>query len=173
MVMKARNVIGQQVVVSVTKTRPADTTAYAAGDVISESTSAGSVWTFADVVHTDGGGGRIVRAAFLDDDTGHTNQVALLLFSVTVTGALNDNGANTSPLLADSDNFIGSIDFDASKDYGTGFSFAVATEGNSKLPLPFRCEGGDKDIYGVLVAVDALTPSSGEIFRINLQIDQD
>lgn len=173
MIMKNRNVIGQQVVVTVTKTRPADTDAYSAGDVISESTSAGTTWTFDAVVHSNGGSGRIVRAAFLDDDTAHTNQVALLLFSVTPTSALDDNGANTGPILADSDNFIGSIDFDASKDYGTGFSFAVATEGNSKLPLSFRCEEGDDAIYGILVAVDALTPTSGEVFRINLDIDQD
>jgi len=172
-VQKDRNVIGQQIVVTVAKTRPSNTTAYSAGDVISENASSGTAWTFDAVVHTNGGSGRIVRAAFLDDDTAHTNQVALLLFSVTPTSALNDNGANTAPILADSDNFIGSIDFDASKDFGTGFSFAVATEGNSKLPMPFRCEEGDDAIYGILVAVDALTPTSGEVFRINLDIEQD
>jgi len=171
--MKNKNIIGQHVVVTVQKTRPADTTAYSAGDVVSESTSAGTTWTFPAVVHTNGGGGRITRAAVVDDDTGHSNQLSLLLFTVTPTSALDDNGANTGPLDADSDNFIGSIDFDAMKDFGTGQSFATASVGNSKLPLAFKCEEGDKAIYGILIAVDALTPTSAEKFRVILHIEQD
>jgi len=172
MVLKNRSLIGADIVVTATKTRPADTTAYSAGDVISESTSAGTTWTFDAVVHSNGGGGKITRAVVLSDDTGNTNQMSLLLFSVTPTSALDDNGANTGPLAADADNFIGEIAFDAMKDLGTGFSYAVATTGNSKLDLPFRCEAGDDAIYGILVAIDALTPTSGQIFRVNLQVAQ-
>ena len=85
---------------------------------------------------------------------------------------LQEVATGNNPLWWDADNFIGEIAFDAMKDLGTGFSYAVATTGNSKLDLPFRCEAGDDAIYGILVAIDALTPTSGQIFRVNLQVAQ-
>jgi hypothetical protein len=164
--------VGSNVVITATKTRPSDTTAYAAGDVVSESTSAGAAWTFANAAKIKGGSGAIIRATFLDDDTAHTEALILLLFSVVPTGNLDDNGANTEPLSGTEDNFIGALEFDALVDQGTGFSYATAVPGNSNLPLPFKCEIGDADIYGVLTT-SAFTPTSAEVFRINLQIVQD
>jgi hypothetical protein len=164
--------VGSNVALTVTKTRPGNTTAYAAGDVISESTSTGTAWVFSNAAKVKGGSGTIIRAALLDDDTAHTWSGVLLLFRVTPTGNLDDNGANTEPLSGTDDDFIGALAFDTLVDQGTGYSYATATPGNSKLPLPFVCANGDATIYGVLTT-DAFTPTSAEVFRIILQIVQD
>jgi len=162
------------VILNVTKTRPADTNNYGAGDVVSESTSTGTAWTFANAAARKGGSGTIVRAVVTDDDTGHTQAFRLLLFNITPTGNLDDNAANTEPLSGTDDNFIGAIEFDALVDLGTGYSYATAVPGNSNLPLPFKCANGDADIYGVLVLNAAMTDeSSAEVFRVILQVVQD
>ena len=164
--------VGSNVLISVTKTRPSDTTAYGAGDVISESTGSGTAWTFSNAAKVKGGSGTIVRAVILDDDTGRTQTGVLLLFNITPTGNLNDNAANTEPLSGTDDNFIGAMEFDALIDQGTGYSYATAVPGNSNLPMPFKCVQGDASIYGVL-STTAFTPSSDEVFRIALQVVQD
>ena len=64
--------VGSNVLISVTKTRPSNTTAYGAGDVISEDAASGTAWTFSNAAKVKGGSGTIVRAVILDDDTGRT-----------------------------------------------------------------------------------------------------
>mgnify|MGYP001564316146 CR=1 FL=1 len=160
--------------VRVSKTRPADTTAYAAGDVISESATdgAGTGWTFTNVAYGEGGGGYITKAT-IDYTTAQTFGATLLLFSVTPTSELDDNAGNTSPITADVDNFIGAIAFDALVDHGTGRSYSVATPGSGQgLPLKFQCEAASRTIYGVLVTRDAFTPVSQDIVSIILEGEQ-
>jgi len=173
MIMKTRNAIGQKVRVTVTKTRPANTTAYGAEDVVSESDSAGAVWNFDAIVHTPGAGGTIVAAVLVDDDTGRTQAMTLYLFDIAPTGNLNDNAANTSPVAADVDNYLGRIEFPALSDNGglsdTRASFGIA----NGLPLTVKTTSGDDAIYGVLVTEGAFTPSSGEIFSVSLIMEQD
>lgn len=157
--------------VRATKTRPADTTAYAAGDVISESATngAGTDWDFDNVAHAEGGGGYITKAT-IDYPTAQTFGATLLLFSVPLTSELDDNAANTAPITADADNFIGAIAFDALVDWGTGRSYSVAVPGGGQgLPLKFACEASVKTIYGVLIARDAFTPASEDGIAIILE----
>jgi hypothetical protein len=162
----------QDTLVTVTKTRPSNTAAYAAGDVISESTSSGTHWKFDNTVFRNGSSGKITRAVFTDDDNGDTFQATLLLFAVAPTGNLNDNAANTEPLSGTEDDFIGAVELPALKDLGSGYSYAVGVPGDSKLPLSFKCASGDSAIYGVLVILGSFTPTSGQVFRLTLQIEQ-
>ena len=134
--LKTFSIIGATKEVSVEKTRPSDTTAYAAEDVISESTSAGTTWKFADVVYSDGAGGVIVKAVVQCDDTDITPKVTLYLTNVTPTGELDDNKANTNPVYAtESDNYQGRLDFPALDDLG-GPSEAELVPGDPGMPKP-------------------------------------
>jgi hypothetical protein len=170
---KTSTTVGQKVMVTATKTRPANTTAYGAEDVISENASSGTAWTFSNVVHTAGGSGTIVGAIALDDDTGRTQVLSLYLFNATPSSNLNDNGANTGVLAADAAAYLGRIEFDALTDNGA-FSESRAMPGlANELPVPFVTASGSKDLYGILITEGAFTPSSGEIFRINLVVNQD
>jgi hypothetical protein len=159
--------------IQVAKTRLANATAYAAGDVISEHASTGTAWAFSDITQGNGLGGWITKA-WIQTTTAFTAELTLLLFAITPTSELDDNLANTGPIVADTEEFIGAISFPALRDLGTGQSYTVATPNTSGgLPLRFNCEDGDNAIYGILVAEGAFTPGSAQVITIELTVDQE
>lgn len=138
--------------VSVTKALAAAAN-YAAEDVLSESASAGTVWTF----NMLGGSGYITKAQAICETTALTPRLTLFLFKTLPTSELNDNVANTALLHADLAKYIGKIDFPALEDIG-GDSEAVATPNtNGNLPLAFDCASVTDTLYGILVTRDAIT----------------
>lgn len=154
-----------------TKTRPANTTAYAAGDVINESASAGTNITFSGAGKLRGSerpaDGGVITSAMIVDSASEATQLdaELWLFSVAPT-ADNDNAAFT-PTDAEMLNLIGVIPF--------GNSFVGTASGNVALTsgyihIPYVCANNDIAIYGVLVARNAYTPISGEVFTIILDV---
>lgn len=164
---------GVQKVVSVTKAIAAAGN-YTAEDVLSESATAGTVWTFDAVVRANGLSGYISKAQVLCETTAQTPRLTLYLFKVTPTSNLNDNVANTAVLHADEANYLGKIDFPAMEDLG-GDSDTVATPSTvGNLPLAFVCEYNDDAIYGILVTRDAITgEAAGADYIIKLTVDQD
>ena len=164
-----RIAIGNLKTVSVTKALAAAGN-YDAGDVMSESASAGTAWTFSAIAREDNGSGHIIKAIAFCQTTALTPSLTLFLFHTLPTCELNDNAANTAVLWADKDNFIGSIDFRAMEDLGTGISqaIAVADSGDTNnLPLAFDTAAAADDLFGVVVTRDAIT---GESAGMNLMI---
>ncbi len=147
-------------------TRPADTTQYTAGDVISNSTSAPAVMTF-NAALLDGYG--TIQTAYLLDSA---NQATLLdaelwLFD-TAPAATNDNAAIafTDAELA---RLIGVIDFAvADGKVGLVTSGAAGNAINFQANLSIPVRGLSNDIYGVLVARNTYTPVSGETLTVVL-----
>lgn len=174
MAVKTQSVIGASKEVSVEKTRPANTTAYTDEDVISEDGSSGTAWTFSNIVPQGGGGGKIVKAVVLCDDTNIVPVLSMYLTNVTPLGVLNDNVGNTNPVYAtEADNYQGRLDWAAMQDLG-GASDAVLSSADTKLPLPFVCASGDTSLYGVLVVRSAAhTPTSGAKFTVTLTVVPD
>jgi len=155
------------------KTRPSDTTAYAVGDVINESTSAGTGWVFADVVRTPGGTGTIKRVYINDSAYVATNLSAELFLFSAVIGVDNDN-ATFTPTDAEMETLLAVIPVSTAR---PGDITAGAT-GNSLIEsaavdIPFKCAAGVSTLYGVLVAKNAYVPVSAEIFTIRVIIQQD
>ena len=163
--------VQQLVSVLVTKALAA-TTDYSIGDVLSNSASAGTAWTFSDVTKIKGGFGEITKAQVISETTNLTPSLTLYLFKATPTCNLNDNIANTAPLHADLENYIGKIDFVGMTDLG-GDSESLATPGTyGNLPLDFNCAVDSTSIYGVLVTRDAITGEvAGDDMTILLTID--
>lgn len=151
-----------------TFTRPANTTTYTAGDVMSDSTSAPTVMTFRSVLKE--GCGAIQQAYLLDS----ANQTLLLgaelwLFS-TAPVATNDNAAITFTD-AELAFLVGVIDFavaDGKIGLATSGAGGNAINVQSALGIPVKLPGSNNDLYGVLVARNAYVPVSGEIFTITL-----
>lgn len=143
--------------VLVTKALAANTN-YAAEDILSESTSAGTAWTFAAVAERNGGSGYIVKAVVSCETTALTPRLSLFLYTSTPTSADNDNAAHDGVKNADIAKFVGRIDFPAMEDLG-GNSEAVATPStpNSGLPMVFTCASTADDLIGILVTRDAIT----------------
>ena len=172
-VVSAGSVVGSSVSkVGVEFTRPADTTGYTAKDVVSNSTSAPTVLTFADFARANNGSGLIVRARLMTDKKDCTASFRLHLFHTEPT-AINDN----SPYLllyANAANRIGMIDFPAM----TSEDATNSTAANSMRPssdggygppnLWYQAAAASRAIYGILEATAAFTPASGQKFYVEL-----
>ncbi len=164
---------GYTVSVQAGKTRPADTTAYAAGDVANESTSAGTSISFANCVRANGGSGTIL-SAFLVSSAGQATKGSFELWLFNADpGADNDNAVFT-PTDAEMLTLVGIIPFtvayvgDATSGAGGNCIYP-----STPLSLPFVCGGSTTTLYGVLVVRNAYTPVSAEVFTATLRILQD
>ncbi len=158
---------GYMATVPVTLTRPADTTAYAAKDAVSNSTSAPDVLTFSKLARLPGGSGYIVKARLMTNQSTNTARFRLHLYHTTPT-AINDNAAHTL-LWANRANRIGYIDFAACATEGTGSD--AANSQNDTVRMPFVCASGSRAVYGLLETLDAFTPASGQIIYVELSTD--
>lgn len=154
--------------------RPANTTQYAAGDAVTDSTSAPTALEWA-VGREKGGSGVIISALLIMDSAVATELDAhLWLFNATLTPPV-DNGASD---LTDAEalTFIGIVDFGGTPDAVTNPTANAA--GNCcymqrALDIPFQCGAADTKLYGFLVAQNTYTPLSGENFAVSLGVLQD
>jgi hypothetical protein len=152
-------------------TRPADTTAYAAGDLAANSVTAGSVtpmsWTLQSTNIV--GPFSLYRARLTKTTTSVTNaSYRLHLYSALPAVANGDNGAFSSTQAA---NYLGSIALDLTTTPGAKFSdgaaghgaMAAGADANVRLP-------SGTTIYGLLEVLAAYTPGSAEIFTVTLDL---
>lgn len=154
--------------VAVTFTRPADTTAYAAQDAVSDSTSAPTVRAFAAMAKANGGAGQIVKARMMTDQSSFAARLRLHIFHTAPT-AINDNAQQTL-LWGNRAIRVGQVDFPAAGTEGSGSTGASASV--VALHLPFICDAGDTSLYGLLETLDAFTPASGQQFYLELTAEQ-
>lgn len=159
---------GNQIAVAVELTRPADTTAYAALDSISNSTSAPTVLNFADIFRAANGTGYITKAELWTDNKATTARIRAHIYNATVTPA-NDN---SSFLLLYANKAIkqGHIDLPAlATEDPTNSTGAYAL--NSTIRLAVDAASEDTDLYVSLETLDAFTPASGQKFYLKLTME--
>jgi len=150
---------------SQTITRPSDTTAYASGDLVANSTTAGSVTPFAFRVGK-AAGVKLWRVSLAKSAASVTNaSFRVHLHNDSPTVANGDNGAISSIAAS----YIGFVDIAAP---ATAFSNTFVASGiyvNNSLAAPlFLTADVDGRIYGLLEARGAYTPASDETFAITL-----
>lgn len=158
---------GKLIFQSVTFTRPADTTAYAAKDAVSNSTGSPTVLTFTSLMRVSGGLGYNVKARLMTNQSTCVARFRLHLFRSSPT-AINDNSPYTF-LWADRSNWLGYIDFSACQTEGSGSDAAFSL--NDTVRLVVGSAGGSLTVYGLLVTLDAFTPANGQQFHIGLNAD--
>lgn len=161
-------------IVTVEKTRPNDTTAYLANDVVSESTTVGTVWTFANLVAANGKSGYIVlaKALYTEKDT---PRLRLHLYSAIPSCQRNDNSPSTSPRAVDRSWWLGTIDFDSLGDgSATGVGHASDTVQSIRDDLRYYVKFGSdsRSLVGVVETLDAFTPAANQILSITLGVEQ-
>lgn len=169
-------VMGNTVVqaASSTITRPADTTAYASGDLVANSVTAGSVAAlqFTTLARVSGGSGCIVGAQIQKSSNVVTNAAFRLhLFNTipTFTSA-GDNSAISTVVVASAKGYLGYVDITAM----VGFSDVAWGSGapdNTRGSIPYVATA--QIIYGILEVRGAYTPVSAEVFTISLDALQD
>lgn len=152
-------------------TRPANVTAYAAGDVVAA--AAGDHFTFEELIQPKTLSGSISTARLHSSGNQGTKlDGELWLFSADIA-EVGDNAA-FNPSDAEMLTMIGIIDFGVASwrvgSAGAGASGnAVCEVKNIGLAL----KGAGQTVYGVLVARNGYTPLSGEIFTCDLVVTQD
>lgn len=157
---------GNQSCVSVTLTRPSDTTAYTALDVMTDSTSAPTALTFTNLARISGGSGYITKARLMTNQSTNTARFRLQLWDTAPT-AINDNSPFTL-LWANRATRLGSIDFPAMATEGTGSDAATALVNDLRLQY---LTNASRNIYGELEAIDGFTPASGQLTYVQLCAD--
>lgn len=159
-----------QDVISVSLTRPADTTAYTAGDAVANSTTAPTTMQFAGVARANGMTAKVVGAVLSSSNAPPATppDFDLLLFDTDPTDT-NDNAA-FNPSDADILHCVAVIPFVGA------FPFFTSGSGNqvwhwegSKL---VKCDAADTKLYGMLRIRSAYTPISGEVFQVKLAVEQ-
>lgn len=152
--------------ISANFTRPADTTAYASGDLVANNVTAGSVvpLTFTLGNTFPIGTFRLTRARLYKSGTTPTNaNFRLHLYEATPTPANGDNGAWSTDKAA---SWLGNIDVTSMLAFTDGCAGTGSAAAGSELLI--RTSSG-KTIYGLLEAKAAYTPASGEVFTVVLE----
>ncbi len=153
-----------------TLTRPADTTAYAANDAVSNSTSAPALIEFQNVLPVAGGDGLIVAARCMTNQSTFTGSLRLHLFKASSPTPINDNAAHTI-LWANRSVRIGYIDFNGFTTAGTGSDCAITlgTFAGSGSALPVELGNGLTSLWAMVETRGAFTPASGQSFFFALK----
>lgn len=146
---------------AVTLTRPNDTNAYAANDVIGAATGSTAALTFALGA---GAGEYMITSSSLEIDataviSGETSYI-LYLYNVTPPSALGDNVAWDLPS-GDRASFLGSVNLGTPIDLGSTL-YVEASGINKQITL------ASANVFGYVVTVGAYTPTASRVRVITL-----
>jgi len=148
--------------ISVSVTRPNDTTAYAANDVIGTATS-GNL-TFTDIVPRQGAGFLVLGSRLRIDVNAVPSGMAgfrLHLYNAAPT-AIADNAAFNLPS-GDRTKYLGYITMSTPVDFGDTL---VAVDDN--MNFSGKCADGSTTIYGMLETLGAYTPAASTVKTVTL-----
>jgi len=149
-----------------TFTRPNDTTAYAANDLVANSTTAGSVVPMAFHFPTAFGTGIVIREiGITKSGTSAANaNFHVRMYDMSPTVANGDNGAWSTNLSG----YMGKLDaaiMEAFTD-GAAIQDSLSEAADCQCDLP-----ANGVTYGLLVADAAYTPAANEVFTVTLQAE--
>lgn len=159
-----------------TFTRPNDTTAYASGDLVANSTTAGSVTALAFLFdRVNMAGAMVRRATLLKSNNGVTSAAFRLhLFSAVPTFTSAGDNSAISSVVQGNANYLGALDI-------TGMTGLQDGANGNGIPLAgteiiWQPNTGGVDalnrvtLYGVLEARGAYAPAAQETFSVALDI---
>lgn len=154
---------GRGIIASASFVRPANTTAYASGDLVANSTTAGSVTPLALAIGR-GAGGLIHRVRLVTDSTSITTADFRAHFYSAAPAVTNgDNGA------WDSDgalNYLGACDVTVGEAFSDGAAgFGVPNKGTEIFATV-------DTVYALIEARSSYTPTSGETFTLAAEVIQ-
>lgn len=154
-----------QVITGTVMTRPANTTVYASGQLVANSTTAGSVVpiSFAGVVTAAGEVGRIYRVRIKTSSTSVTlAQFRVHFYNATVVPVNGDGAAWSTPV----GSYIGACDVTVDRAFSDGAEGAgvplIGTSMHYKIP-------SGTTLYALLEARAAYVPTSAGTFTLILE----
>jgi hypothetical protein len=156
---------GTTTTIAASFTRPADTTAYAALDVVGPAVTANV--TFTAVAREAGGSGYIVGLRLWTNQSTNVAQFKVHFYHTAPT-AIADNAAFTL-LWANRDKRIGSVTLPTAATEGTGSDAASASD--FTLRIPYKAAAASQDIYAIVETLTIFTPASAQVFYIELAVE--
>ena len=155
----------QIITTTATFTRPSDTTQYTSGDLVANSTTAGSVSPMTFKIPS-GRGIKLHRVELLRSSTTVTDgQFRFHLYKDSPTPANGDNSAWSTT----ASGYQGYIDIDGQTPAFTDDSKASGVPVSNSVFVPmFIYTDADQTLYGLLEARDTYTPTSAEVFTMTL-----
>lgn len=164
--------------VSQSVTRPANTDAYAVGDVID--LAAGAGLTFSAVVRGNGMAGSIVDATLVSSANVSPAIDAVLFLFTAALGTYDNDNATFTPSDAELLTCIGAVEFKVGDEMpatiaGDAAGNSITMASHDFLPLAFVCATTPTpidDLFGVLTANNAYVPVSAETLTVILKIAQ-
>ncbi len=162
---------GSIVSVSTEQTRPADTTAYTAGDVVSNSTSSTTLITMSNCARVNAGSGYVTGARLITDKKSITPRLRVHLYNASNPNVAADNAA-MDIRYADISKRIGHFDLPPMTTGADSTNSTSSQSSDLSIRVPFVCAGSDRNIYVILEALDAFTPANAEKFTLVLYCDQ-
>lgn len=147
--------------------RPANTTAYAVGDIVANHISPGSVVVPKLVVSgVPGAGGKVMTILLAKTSASLLNAVFRVhLFTRQPAVASGDNAAMAVAGIAAG--YVGHADVTIDK------AFSDGAYNDASVALPYQLEPGSRDLYAVIEAIGAYTPASGETFTVRVTVERD
>lgn len=148
---------------SVTDTRPNDTSAYTANDVIGPATGSTAALTFSALQGSSGGEFMITSAELEIDASAliaSEGAYRLYLYNVTPPSALGDNAAWDLPS-GDRTSFLGYVDLGTPVDLGSTL-YVRADSVNMQISMT------GPDLFGYLVTTAGYTPTAQRVYKVKL-----
>ena len=158
---------GKTIIAGASVTRPADTNAYAVGDLIANSTTAGSVTPLAlTLARVNQGTGMIRRARLKVNDTAWLNAtVRVHFYKNSPTCTNGDNGAWSTT----ESEYLGACDVTFDKSFSDPFVKGIGVP-NSGSEINFDCAAASETIYVLLETRSAVTPGSAKAFSLVAEV---
>lgn len=156
---------GRLAVASATFQRPGDTTAYVAGDVVSNSTVASSLMEL-EIARVNGGSGWLEKVRLITNNKNTTARFRVWFYKISNPAVAVDN-AKMTLLWANRENRLGYIDLPpmATEDAASDSASALASPGNSaNLPFTFVTGELTRKLFVLLETLDGFAPAANQQF---------
>jgi hypothetical protein len=163
-------VAGNIAVIAVEETRPADTTAYTIGDVVSNNATTTVLMQFANIFRVAGGTGYIVGIKIATDKKSITPRLRIHLFNASNPTVAADNAA-FKEVYADSAKRLTYYDMPAMTTATDTTNSDMSRTFDMTCRIPVKAAAGSRDLFLAKEALDAFTPASGQKFSVTLYLD--
>jgi len=159
--------------ISAAFTRPANTTAYTAGDVVSNDATTTTLLEIPAIGRRPGATGYITGVILITDLKSITPSIKLKFFNASTATVAADNAASKE-LYADASKVAaGAITMPAMTTPADTTNSTLSKSEDMTLRVPFKCAADSQSLFVLLEAVDAFTPASGQGFTLVLFVDHD
>jgi hypothetical protein len=161
---------GNLITVATEFTRPADTTAYTAGDVVSNNATTTTPINLASIFRVAAGSGYITMIRVSTDKKSITPRLRLHFFNAADATLAGDN-LPFKELYAEGAKRLGYWDMPSMSTAADSTNSDMSRTLDMSVRMPVKAGAASQSLYVVLEALDAFTPATAEKFTVTVALD--